>query len=133
MVSADIAHHVFFAITIDICKLNLVWMSYTETLSDFIDVSILYDVTLAVEEHWMMFAVVVAANDIHVTVSIEIGVVDYIIFVTESFFEGSHVEEGTVSDAVLGPVRAATWVVAYHVGLLVSVHIDPLEVSTLTV
>lgn len=133
MASANIADHIFLAITIDIGILDLFGMTDTEISRQFVVSNIFEVVTLAVEEYSMMLAVIVATDDIHSTVSIEIGVVDDIIAVTESFFEVSHVDEVTVSNTVLGPVRAAAWVVAYHVSLLVAVHVNPLEVTTLAV
>jgi hypothetical protein len=131
MASANIADHIFLAITIDIGILDLFRMTDTEVVS--LSYPTCEHVTLAVEEDSMMLAVIVATDDIHSTVSIEVGVVDDIIAVTEFFFEVSHVDEVTVSNTVLGPVRAAAWVVAYHVSLLVAVHVNPLEVTTLAV
>jgi len=132
VVSTNIAHDIFLAITIEIGKLDLVWMANAKIGQN---VAVFDDVALAVEEDSMMLAVLVAANDIHLAVSIEVGVVDDVIAVAELFLEASHVLPVTACKAntVLGPVSTAAWVIADHVGPAVSVQVNPLEVSTLAV
>lgn len=128
MASTDVANHICHAIVVEINELYFLWMTDAEILNFFGGI-IWEDVSLAVEEDCIMVAIFMAANDVHVAISVEIGVVDNTMFVAESLFKDAHVDEVSISSAVLGPVRAASWVVANHVSFAVSVHVDPLEVS----
>jgi len=130
--STDVANHIFHAIVVEINELHFLWMTDAEILYFFVGI-IWEDVSLAVEEDGMVVAIFMAANDVHVAISVEIGVVDNSMFVAESRLKVAHVDEVSISSAVLGPVRAASWVVANHVSFAVSVHVDPLEVSALAV